>query len=74
MNNMQFSFMPERRTIDALFILCRMQKKHQHKRKRMYMCFIDLEQAFDRVPRKVMEWAMRKKSFRDNGESSDESL
>ena len=27
------------------------------------MCFADLEKAFDRVPRKVMEWAMRKKGL-----------
>ena len=27
----------------------------------MYMCFVDLEKAFGRVPKKVMEWAMRKK-------------
>ena len=27
----------------------------------MYLCFVDMEKAFDRVPRKVMEWAMRKK-------------
>ena len=26
-----------------------------------YMCFVDLEKAFERVPRKVLEWAMRKK-------------
>ena len=25
------------------------------------MCFEDLEKAFDRVPRKVLEWALRKK-------------
>ena len=25
-------------------------------------CFVDLEKAFDRVPRKVMEWALRKKA------------
>ena len=25
------------------------------------MCFVDTENAFDRVPRKVMEWAMRQK-------------
>ena len=25
------------------------------------MCFVDIEKAFDRKPRKVMEWATRKK-------------
>ena len=27
------------------------------------MCFVDLEKAFGRVPRKVMKWALRKKSL-----------
>ena len=27
------------------------------------MCFVDLEKTFDRVPRKVMEWALRKKGL-----------
>ena len=31
------------------------------KGKKLYMCFADFEKAFDRVTRKVMEWAMRKK-------------
>ena len=29
----------------------------------MYMCFVNLEKAFDRVPTRVMEWAMRKKGL-----------
>ena len=33
------------------------------------MYFVDIEKAFDRIPRKVMEWAMRKK-----GVSGFESL
>ena len=27
------------------------------------MCFVDMEKNFDKVPRKVMEWAMRKKGL-----------
>ena len=27
------------------------------------VCFVDLEIAFDRVPRKVLRWAMRKKGI-----------
>ena len=27
------------------------------------MCFVDMEKVFDRVPRKVMEWVMRKKGL-----------
>ena len=41
----------------------RLQQEHRAKDKRMYMCFIDLEKAFDRVPRRVMEWAIRKKGL-----------
>ena len=38
-----------------------MQKKYGEKDKKLYMCFVDLEKAFDRVPRRVMQWALRKK-------------
>ena len=40
-----------------------MQEEHRVKDKRMYMCFVDSEKAFDRVPRRVMKWAMRKKGL-----------
>ena len=29
----------------------------------MYKCFVDLEKAFDRAPRRVMAWAMRNKGL-----------
>ena len=60
---MQFGFMPERVTIDAVFILRRLQEEYHGKGKMLYMCFVDLEKAFDRIPRKVLEWALRKKEI-----------
>ena len=60
---MQFKFMPGKGAINAIFIVRRMQEEYQKKENKLYMGFVDLEKAFDRVPRKVMEWAMRKKSL-----------
>ena len=31
--------------------------------KKLYVCFVDLEKVFDRVPRKVLEWKMKKKGI-----------
>ena len=60
---MQFGVMLEIGTIDAMFILRKMQEKYRVKGKKLYMCFVDLEKAFDRASRKVLEWAMRKKGI-----------
>ena len=46
--------MLERGTIDAVFILRKMQEEYLAKGKKLCMCFVDLEKAFDRVPRKVL--------------------
>ena len=40
-----------------------MQEEYHTKGKRLYMCFVDLENTFVRVPRNVLEWAMRKKGI-----------
>ena len=45
---------------DTMFILRQVQEKHQSKKKKLYYAFVDLEKAFDRVPREVVRWAMRK--------------
>ena len=56
---MQFGFRPGRGTIDAIFILRQLQEKYLAKHKVIYFAFVELEKAFDRVPRKVIWWALR---------------
>ena len=62
-DEMQFGFMPDKGTIDAVFILKLQEEYLDMDKKLYYMYFVDLEKAFHRVPRKVLEWAMRKKGI-----------
>ena len=62
-DEMQFGFMPERGTIDAVFILRRLQEEYYAKGKKLCMYFVDSENAFDRISRKVLVWTMRKKGM-----------
>ena len=59
-DNMQFGFMPGKGTTDAIFIMRHVQEKHQAKENKWCYAFVDLEKAFDRVPREVVRWALRK--------------
>src|SRR5207244_6962813 len=56
---MQFGFSPGKGTTDAIFIVRQLQKKYLAKKKDLRIAFIDLEKAFDRVPREVLWWALR---------------
>ena len=58
-DNSQFGFVPDRRTTDAIFVV-RQLREFLATNKRFYMAFVDLEKAFDGVPRKVIRWALRK--------------
>ena len=58
---MQFGFMPERGMIDACVYL--EKDGRRCKGEKLYMCFMDLDKAFSRVPRKVLELAMWKKEI-----------
>jgi len=49
-----------KRTADAIFIVRQMQENFGSKGKKLYFGFVDLEKAFDRVPREVIWWAMHK--------------
>ena len=58
-DHMQFGFMPGKGTTDAIFIVRQVQEKFLAKKKDLYFAFVDLEKAFDRVPREVVRWALR---------------
>ena len=58
-DNMQFCFMPGKGTTDAIFIIRQVQEKHQARKKKLHYAFVDLEKAFDRVPREVVRWPLR---------------
>ena len=55
---MQFGFMPGRGTTDVIFIVRKLQQKILDKNKNLHFAFIDLENAFIKVPPKVLWWAM----------------
>ena len=56
----QFGFAAGKSTTDAIFILRHIQQKYTEKKKRLYHIFVDLEKAFDRVPRSALVWALRR--------------
>ena len=58
-DDMQFGFVPGKGTVDAIFMMRQLQVKFLEKRKDLFFAFVDLEKAFDRVPRKVVRWVLR---------------
>jgi len=59
-DDVQFGFMKGKGTSDAIFMARQMQENFRVKGKKLYFGFVDFEKAFDRVPREVISWAMRK--------------
>ena len=58
--NCHFGFLKGKSTTDAIFIIRQLKEKYQEKKLKLYHIFIDLEKAFDRVPREVIRWALRR--------------
>ena len=63
LGNIQFGLMTGKSTMDPVFALKIIQEKSKEKQKYVHMIFVDLEKAYDSVPRHCIWWAMRKRAM-----------
>ena len=56
----QFEFMPGKGTPDAMFALRMLMEKYREGQRELHCVFVDLEKAYNRVPREEQWYCMRK--------------
>ena len=56
---MQLGFSPGKGTTDAIFVIRQVQEKFLEKKKDLWIAFVDLEKASDRVPREILWWTLQ---------------
>ena len=56
----QYVFIPGKRTTDAMFALRMLMEKYREGQRELHCVLVDLEKAYDRVPREELWYCMRK--------------
>ncbi|KAL0810434.1 hypothetical protein ABMA28_010573 [Loxostege sticticalis] len=55
----QYGFVPGLSTIDPTFAMTQIAEEYRAKDEPFYVAFLDMEKAFDRVPRSTIWWSLR---------------